>query len=92
MIELGQLEETRRGSAAASFELRNQIGTNEFVKFCHKINAEPYLVVNCGDGDMREARDWVEYCNGTQPTHYVKLRQQHGPTHEEPDTPDGRDS
>ena len=20
----------------------------------------------CGDGDMREARDWVEYCNGTQ--------------------------
>jgi alpha-N-arabinofuranosidase len=27
---------------------------------------------------MREARDWVEYCNGTEPTALVKLRQQHG--------------
>ena len=44
----------------------NHFGTNEFVRFCRKLGSEPYLVVNCGDGDMREARDWVEYCNGTQ--------------------------
>ncbi len=56
----------------------NQFGTNEFIKFCRKANAEPYIVVNCGDGDMREARDWVEYCNSTQPTHFVKLRHRHG--------------
>ena len=56
----------------------NQFGTNEFVKFCRKLGTEPYLVVNCGDGDMREARDWVEYCNGTQPTYLVKQREQHG--------------
>ncbi len=47
----------------------NWFGTNEFINFCRKINAEPYLVVNCGDGSMREARDWVEYCNGTGNQH-----------------------
>ncbi|HIC89992.1 MAG TPA: hypothetical protein EYP04_11410 [Anaerolineae bacterium] len=26
------------------------------------MGAEPYLVVNCGDGSLREERDWVEYC------------------------------
>jgi alpha-N-arabinofuranosidase len=56
----------------------NQFGTNEFINFCCKLNSEPYLVVNCGDGDMREARDWVEYCNGTEDSTLVKLRRQHG--------------
>lgn len=56
----------------------NHFGTNEFIQFCRKINTEPYMVVNCGDGDMREARDWVEYCNGTQDTALVKLRRKHG--------------
>jgi alpha-N-arabinofuranosidase len=56
----------------------NQFGTNEFINFCRKLNSEPYLVVNCGDGDMREARDWVEYCSGTQDSSLVKLRRQHG--------------
>ena len=56
----------------------NQVGTNEMVGFCRKVNADPYLVVNCGDGDMREAADWVEYCNGTGDTTMVRLRQEHG--------------
>ncbi len=56
----------------------NTFGTNDFIDFCRILETEPYLVVNCGDGTMREARDWVEYCNGTQPTALVKLRQQHG--------------
>lgn len=56
----------------------NHFGTNEFIDFCRKIKTEPYLVVNCGDGDMREARDWVEYCNGKQDTALTKLRRQHG--------------
>jgi len=56
----------------------NHFGTNEFIDFCRKINTEPYMVVNCGDGDMREARDWVEYCNGTKNTALAKLRRQHG--------------
>ena len=56
----------------------NQFGTNEFIKFCRKLNIEPYLCVNCGDGDMREAADWVEYCNGTGDSSLVKLRREHG--------------
>lgn len=56
----------------------NQFGTNEFIQFCRNLEAEPYLVVNCGDGDMREARDWVEYCNGSRDSALVKLRHQHG--------------
>jgi alpha-L-arabinofuranosidase len=52
----------------------NTFGTNEFVDFCRKLGTEPYLAVNAGDGDMREARDWVEYCNGTKDTALVKLR------------------
>jgi alpha-N-arabinofuranosidase len=56
----------------------NTFGTNEFVDFCRKINSEPYMAVNCGDGDMRDARDWLEYCNGTKDTHLVKLRKAHG--------------
>jgi alpha-N-arabinofuranosidase len=56
----------------------NTFGTNEFIGFCRQLGAEPYLVVNAGDGDMREARDWVEYCNGTKATAPVALRRSHG--------------
>jgi alpha-L-arabinofuranosidase len=56
----------------------NHFGTNEFVQFCRKIDTEPYMVVNCGDGDMREARDWVEYCNSAQNTALANLRRKHG--------------
>jgi len=56
----------------------NQYGTNEFINLCRALNVEPYLCVNCGDGDMREAADWVEYCNGTGDTAFVNLRRQHG--------------
>jgi alpha-L-arabinofuranosidase len=56
----------------------NQFGTNEFITFCRKLKSEPYMVVNCGDGDMREARDWVEYCNGAGDSTPVKLRREHG--------------
>ena len=56
----------------------NTFGTNEFVDFCRKLGTEPYFAVNAGDGNMREARDWLEYCNGTKDTRLVKLRKEHG--------------
>jgi alpha-N-arabinofuranosidase len=56
----------------------NQYGTNEFVRFCRSMNIEPYLNANCGDGDMREAADWVEYCNGNGDTALAKMRRDHG--------------
>ena len=58
--------------------VENQYGTNEFIRFCKALNMQPYLCVNCGDGDMREAADWIEYCNGTGDTALVKLRREHG--------------
>ncbi len=56
----------------------NHFGTNEFISFCRKLRAEPCICVNCGDGDMREAADWVEYCNGTGEVAMAKLRREHG--------------
>ncbi|MCZ7554466.1 MAG: hypothetical protein M5U05_18120 [Anaerolineales bacterium] len=79
MDGIGRREErARRLDLAWQVVETNRFGTNEFVYFCRQINAEPYLVVNCGDGDIREARDWVEYCNGTNDTALTRLREQHG--------------
>jgi alpha-L-arabinofuranosidase len=41
----------------------NQVGTQEFIKFCQLVGAEPYICGNVGSGSPRELRDWVEYCN-----------------------------
>ena len=71
-------ERARRMELAWASIEPNTFGTNEFVTFCRTIGAEPYLVVNCGDGDLREARDWVEYCNGTRDTTLVRERASHG--------------
>lgn len=56
----------------------NRFGTDEFVRYCRKLGTEPYLVVNCGDGDLREAKDWVEYCNGPAGTALADLRVKNG--------------
>jgi alpha-N-arabinofuranosidase len=79
MDGVGPVEERPARSDLAWHSLEpNHFGTNEFITFCRKLNTEPYLVVNCGDGSLREARDWVEYCNGTGNSHLVNLRHQHG--------------
>jgi alpha-L-arabinofuranosidase len=76
---VGPKEERQARMELAWHDLEpNTFGTNEFVDFCRKINSEPYMAVNCGDGDMRDARDWLEYCNGSKDTALVKLRKQHG--------------
>ncbi|MEP7287840.1 MAG: alpha-L-arabinofuranosidase C-terminal domain-containing protein [Chloroflexota bacterium] len=41
----------------------NHVGTQEFVRFCRLVGAEPYFCGNVGSGTPRELRDWVEYCN-----------------------------
>jgi alpha-L-arabinofuranosidase len=41
----------------------NSFGTQEFIRFCRLVGAEPYLVGNVGSGTVRELREWVEYCN-----------------------------
>ena len=76
---IGPREERPARHDIAQYSIvNNQYGTNEFIRLCRAMNIKPYLCVNCGDGDMREAVDWVEYCNGTGDTALVKLRQKHG--------------
>ena len=56
----------------------NQIGTDEFIKFCRKVGTEPYICVNLGTGSWDEARNWVEYCNRKSGTYYSDLRIKNG--------------
>ena len=60
----------------------NQFGTDEFMHYCQTLGIEPYICVNMGTGTIDEARNWVEYCNGTGDTYWANLRRQNG--HAEP--------
>jgi len=60
----------------------NHFGTDEFMRFCEMIGAEPYLCCNMGTGTVEEARSWAEYCNCDKPTSLVKMRMENG--HPEP--------
>ena len=42
----------------------NAFGTHEFVEFCRRLGAEPYICQN-GLASPRENLDWVDYCNAT---------------------------
>jgi alpha-N-arabinofuranosidase len=41
----------------------NQFGSEEFIKYCRLIGAEPFITVNAGSGTAEEAAHWVEYFN-----------------------------
>jgi alpha-N-arabinofuranosidase len=56
----------------------NDVGIHEFMALCGLINAEPYIAVNAGLGDSEQARQEVEYCNGSADTPMGKLRAANG--------------
>src|SRR5712691_2596761 len=56
----------------------NHYGTDEFIEYCRKIGAEPYICVNLHNGTAKEAANWVAYCNGTKDTSYANLRRKYG--------------
>jgi len=56
----------------------NRFGTDEFIEWCRAVKTEPYFCVNLGLGTLEEARNWVEYCNAEQGTHYSDLRAANG--------------
>ena len=56
----------------------NQMGTDEYAKFCSLIGADNFLCVNGGTGTLDDARNWVEYCNGEVGTYYADLRIKYG--------------
>lgn len=41
----------------------NTFGTDEFIMWCKKIGAEPFICTNAGTGTPEEMSDWIEYCN-----------------------------
>jgi alpha-N-arabinofuranosidase len=60
----------------------NQMGTDEYVKFCNLVGAENFICINAGTGSLDDARHWVEYCNYERGTYYSDLRRKYG--NEEP--------
>ena len=58
----------------------NTFGTDEFIEWCRRIGAEPYICTNAGSGTPEEMSDWVEYCNLESQGHWAKLRQDNGYT------------
>lgn len=72
-----------RLNAAWNIPEYNRVGTDEFLKFCELVGAEPLIVINAGwNGTVKEAAEWVEYLNGDINTTYGKLRAEYG--HPEP--------
>ena len=55
----------------------NTFGTAEYIQWCRKIGAEPYICTNAGTGTPEEMSDWVEYCN-LNVGEFGRLRQAHG--------------
>ena len=56
----------------------NRFGTDEFLGYAAAIGAEPYICVNLGLGSIGDARDWVEYTNGTTRTYWADERRKNG--------------
>jgi len=67
-------------------------GTDEFVRMCRAVGAEPLIVVNIGSRNWnndaethdytQDILDWIEYCNGPADSKWGKVRAENG--HPEP--------
>jgi alpha-L-arabinofuranosidase len=56
----------------------NQVGINEFVAWCHEVNAAPIMAINLGTRGIDAARNIVEYCNHPRGSYWSDLRRAHG--------------
>jgi alpha-N-arabinofuranosidase len=56
----------------------NRFGTDEFLGYCERIGAEPYICIDAGLGSVDAARQWVEYCNESRPTYWASQRKKNG--------------
>ncbi|MDA8296289.1 MAG: alpha-N-arabinofuranosidase [Actinomycetota bacterium] len=68
----------RRFDAAWRTEESNRFGTDEFMRLCELVGAEPYLCLNMGTGTLDEAREWLEYCNSAGNTEAARQRRANG--------------
>jgi len=60
------------------YEESNAFGTEEFMRLCRLVDAEPFLAANVGSGSPTEAREWVEYCNNDGDTTLTRERAENG--------------
>jgi alpha-N-arabinofuranosidase len=58
----------------------NEFGTCEYIEWVRLVGAEPFIVVNAGNGTAEEAARWVEFCNSRGGTRYARLRRTLGYT------------
>ena len=56
----------------------NEIGTDEFLKWCRKAGTEPMLAVNLGTKGFNEALAMLEYCNHPGGSYWSDLRKKNG--------------
>src|SRR5579864_9353746 len=56
----------------------NRFGTDEFLHYCERIGAEPYICINGGLGTVDDARHWVEYTNESRHTYWADQRRKNG--------------
>jgi alpha-N-arabinofuranosidase len=56
----------------------NRFGTDEFLRYCERIGAEPYICINGGLGTVDDARRWVEYANEPRHTYWADQRRKNG--------------
>lgn len=52
----------------------NTFGTGEFLQLCAAAGSSPYICLNVGSGSVREALEWVEFCNHGGDTSITRLR------------------
>ncbi|MBO5110795.1 MAG: alpha-N-arabinofuranosidase [Clostridia bacterium] len=56
----------------------NQVGIDEFQEWAKRAGTDVMMAVNLGTRGPDEARELIEYCNGTTDTYYANLRRQNG--------------
>ncbi len=56
----------------------NSFGTHEFLDFCERIGAEPYVAANVGSGTPEEMMNWVEYMTFDGDSDLANLRRANG--------------
>lgn len=56
----------------------NQVGTDEFIKWCRKAGTEPMLAVNLGTKGFTEALAMLEYCNHPGGSYWSDRRRKNG--------------
>lgn len=56
----------------------NDVGINEFAKWCDKVGSDVMMAVNLGTRGVTDAVNLLEYCNLDTDSYYADMRRSHG--------------